>query len=161
MSLTFDDLRAANKARLPQFKNRHGKPAHSKPDGSDWCLAQWCNALTGEVGEAANLIKKVERGDLTLYEARPEIARELADIQTYLDILAFRADINLGEATINKFNEVSLRVGCNILLCDSDHWPTNLDKWQQYAAYCRSCAKSGEHDPHDFEAFVNRTIWER
>ena len=57
--LTFNALRGANRARLPQFKNGKGEPAHSKPDGSDWCLAQWCNAVTGELGEAANLIKKI------------------------------------------------------------------------------------------------------
>jgi hypothetical protein len=34
--LTFNALRGANAARLPQFKNKHGELAHSKPDGSDW-----------------------------------------------------------------------------------------------------------------------------
>lgn len=114
--LHFGALRAANVARLPQFKNRKGEPAHSQPDGSDWCLAQWCNAVCGELGEAANLIKKIERGDMTLDEARGDLADELADIQTYLDILAFRAGINLGQATVKKWNEVSERVGCEIRL---------------------------------------------
>lgn len=116
MELTFKNLRAANEARLPQFKNRRGEPAHSKPDGSDWCLAQWCNAVTGELGEAANLIKKIERGDMTLDEGRSDLAKELADVQTYLDILAFRAGVDLGQATISKFNEVSVRVGCDVRL---------------------------------------------
>jgi NTP pyrophosphatase (non-canonical NTP hydrolase) len=115
-SLTFSDLRAANTARLPVFKNRRGERAHSQPDGSDWCLAQWCNAVLGELGEAANIIKKVERGDLTLDEARPDLRRELADVQTYLDILAFRAGVDLGAATAEKFNEVSVRVGCDVRL---------------------------------------------
>jgi NTP pyrophosphatase (non-canonical NTP hydrolase) len=115
-SLTFNALRGANLARLPQFKNARGEPAHSQPDGSDWCLAQWCNAVTGELGEAANIIKKIERGDLTLDEARPALAREFADIQTYLDILAFRAGVDLGEATIAKWNEVSERVGADVRL---------------------------------------------
>jgi NTP pyrophosphatase (non-canonical NTP hydrolase) len=114
--LTFDELREANVARIPQFKNRLGKPAHPKADGSDWCLAQWSNAVCGELGEAANIIKKIERGDITLEEARPHLARELADVQTYLDILAFRAGVDLGEATIQKWNEVSERVGCNLRL---------------------------------------------
>jgi NTP pyrophosphatase (non-canonical NTP hydrolase) len=115
-SLTFDDLRAANTARLPQFKNRRGGPAHSQADGSDWCLAQWCNAVTGELGEAANIIKKIERGDMTLDEARPQLADELADVQTYLDLLAFRAGVDLGRATIEKWNRVSQRVGCSLRL---------------------------------------------
>ncbi|MBP2290734.1 MazG-like family protein [Azospirillum rugosum] len=120
-SLNFDALRGANVARLPTFKNAKGEPAHSEPDGSDWALSAWANAVTGELGEAANLIKKIERGDLTLDEARPALAKELADVQTYLDILAFRAGVNLGQATIDKFNEVSVRVGSPVRL-DADDW---------------------------------------
>lgn len=98
--LTFDELRAANIRRLPQFKNRKGEPAHSEPDGSDWKLSAWCSAVLGELGELANLIKKIERGD----------------VQTYLDILAFRCGVNLGNATANKFNRVSDRVGSDVKL---------------------------------------------
>ena len=114
--LTFNTLREANTARLPQFKNRKGEPAHSMPDGSDWKLSAWCNAVTGELGEAANLIKKIERGDMTLDEARADLAKEFADVVTYLDILAFRAGVNLGQATIDKFNEVSERVGSDVII---------------------------------------------
>jgi NTP pyrophosphatase (non-canonical NTP hydrolase) len=119
--LTFNSLRGANKARLPQFKNRRGEPAHSEPDGSDWKLSAWCNAVTGELGEAANLIKKIERGDMTLDEARADLAKELADVVTYLDILAFRAGVDLGAATMDKFNEVSERVGSTVRLA-ADDW---------------------------------------
>jgi NTP pyrophosphatase (non-canonical NTP hydrolase) len=114
--LSFSDLRRGNVQRLPLFKNRKGETAHSKPDGSDWCLAQWCNAVTGELGEAANIIKKIERGDMSLNDARADLAKELADVQTYLDILAFRAGIDLGLATAAKFNEVSRRVGCEVFI---------------------------------------------
>lgn len=111
---TFDNLRTANVRRLPLFKNRLGQPAHSRPDGSDWSLAQWCNAVVGEIGEAANIIKKIDRGDMTLDQARPLLAKEFADVVTYLDILAFRAGVDLGEATRQKWNEVSDRVGCGL-----------------------------------------------
>lgn len=134
--LTFDLLREANIARLPLFKNGRGEPAHSQPDGSDWPLSQWSNALEGEVGEvaealedfvifariqkyvgrAANLIKKIERGDTTLAEHRQALANELGDVQTYLDILAFRAGVDLGEATVGKWNEISARVGVPLRL---------------------------------------------
>ena len=109
-------LRAANIARLPRFKNPKGEPAHSKPDGSDWSLSAWSNAVLGELGEAANLIKKIERGDFTLEEKREELGKEFADVLTYLDILAFRAGVDLGSATIDKFNEVSKRVGAAVYL---------------------------------------------
>jgi NTP pyrophosphatase (non-canonical NTP hydrolase) len=119
--LTFAALRGANKARLPQFKNRKGEPAHSQPDGADWALSTWCNAVLGELGEAANLIKKIERGDITLDEAREALGKELADTVTYLDILAFRAGVDLGQATMDKFNEVSVRVSSTVRL-DADDW---------------------------------------
>lgn len=119
--LTFNSLRGANKARLPQFKNRKGEPAHSQPDGSDWALSTWCNAVLGELGEAANLIKKIERGDITLDEARDALGKEFADVVTYLDILAFRAGVDLGRATMDKFNEVSVRVGSTVRLA-ADDW---------------------------------------
>lgn len=114
-ALTFSALREANAKRLPLFRNAKGEVCHV-PDGSDWKLSAWSNALAGEVGESANIIKKIERGDFTLDEAREKLASELADIQTYLDLLAFRAGIDLGDATVKKFNEVSRRVGVNVWL---------------------------------------------
>lgn len=114
--LTFRQLREANRARLPLFKNRKGEPAHSQPDGSDWALSTWCNAVLGELGELANLIKKIERGDMSLDEVHGDVADELADVATYLDILAFRCGVDLGAATASKFNRVSMRVGCDVRL---------------------------------------------
>lgn len=116
VGLTFTELRGANVTRLGQFKNSKGEPAHSQPDGSDWSLGEWMNAILGELGEAANIVKKVQRGDMTLDEARPVLAKEFADVQTYLDITAFRAGVDLGEATREKWNEVSVRVGCALRL---------------------------------------------
>ena len=116
MKLDFATLRAANLARLPLFKNSKGEPAHSEPDGSDWALSAWCNAVCGELGEAANIIKKIERGDLSLDEAREALGMEFADVVIYLDILAFRAGVDLGAATVAKWNEVSERVKCGLLI---------------------------------------------
>jgi len=115
-NLTFAELREANKARLPLFKNAKGQPAHSIPDGSDWSIGEWTNATLGELGEFANIVKKVQRGDLTFEEAKPALAKELADVQTYLDLTAFRCGIDLGRATIEKWNEVSERVGVELRL---------------------------------------------
>lgn len=108
--LTFDLLRKANFLRMPTFKNRKGEPAHSKPDGSDWSPAQWLQAVTGELGEYANLRKKFERGDMDEIEFKTEAAKELADVQIYLDILAGQLKIDLGFAVMEKFNAVSDRI---------------------------------------------------
>ncbi len=113
--LKFSVLRAANLARIPHFKDAQGRRCHLTPVGGlpgyDWSLSQWSNAVLGELGEAANLVKKYERGDFGMTELRPKLAKELADVATYLDILAHRAGIDLGEATRLKWNEVSERVG--------------------------------------------------
>lgn len=117
--LTFNVLREANMKRLPQFKNSKGEPAHSEPDGSDWSPAQWLQAVTGELGEYANIRKKFERGDIDAIEFEEKAAKEIADIVIYLDILAFRLGINLGAAVVAKFNEVSKRVGSEIFMVDN------------------------------------------
>lgn len=114
--LSFFTLRIANKRRLPQFKNALGEPAHSTPDGSDWSLNDWFTAAAGELGELGNVLKKVRRGDLTLDEARLEISKEAADVVTYLDILTNQCGIDLGQATTDKFNEVSRRVGASVFI---------------------------------------------
>lgn len=115
-SLSFDSLRGANLARIPQFKNCHGELAHSRSDGSDWSPAQWLQAVTGELGEYANKRKKFERGDLTEEEFKSEASKELADVVTYLDILAHQLGIDLGKAVIDKFNLVSERVSSDVRL---------------------------------------------
>jgi NTP pyrophosphatase (non-canonical NTP hydrolase) len=74
----------------------------------------------GEVGEVANLIKRVEcygslhkNGQVITTD---EIGDELADIQAYLDLLAQHFGIDLGEATRRKFNAVSKRRGVEVFL---------------------------------------------
>lgn len=119
--LTFNALRGANKARLPQFRNRHGELSHARADGSDWSPAQWLQAIIGELGEYANKRKKFERGDLSAEEFQIEACKELADVVIYLDILAMQLGIDLGQATMDKFNEVSVRVGSTVRLA-ADDW---------------------------------------
>lgn len=80
----------------------------------NWSEAEWMNALVGEVGEAANLIKKkYHRGEEIDKRA---IADELADAMCYLTLLAEKMEIDLEEATIRKFNEVSERIGSSIYI---------------------------------------------
>lgn len=133
--LAFNTLRGANRARMPQFKNKHGGLAHGEhSDGSNWSPAQWLQAVVGELGEYANIRKKYERGDLTHHEYAQLAAKELADVQTYLDILAMRCldtpdgmvhehGVDLGKATTDKFNEVSERVGSTVRIKDDgSYW---------------------------------------
>lgn len=128
--LTFAALRAANCARLPLFKNARGEIVHNA-DGSDWSLSQWSNAVLGELGELANLIKKVERKDFSLDDVytdpktnevmtfREYMGKEAADVACYLDILSFRLGVDLGVAVRKKFNEISERVGVDVHIDES------------------------------------------
>lgn len=153
--LLLSELRRANLARLPEFKDAQGRVCHPPychckscriviiaadfedsvkegrvlchrckgelellPPGYDWSLAHWSNAVCGELGEAANLIKKIERGDFSIDDpgVREELGNELCDVLTYLDILAHRAGINLAEAALRKWNKASERVGSSVRL---------------------------------------------
>ena len=114
--LTFHALRGANLARMPQLRNTLGAPIHKMADGSDVLPSQWLQALVGEIGEYANLRKKFERGDLPEQLFRTLAAKELGDIQDYLDVLAAQIGVDLGQATMDKFNEVSERMGSNVRL---------------------------------------------
>ncbi len=49
-------------------------------------------------------------------EVKLKIANEMADIVTYLDLLAIQFDIDLSEAITSKFNEVSNRVKSSIFM---------------------------------------------
>lgn len=118
--LTFRQLRAANARRLPQFRNARGERSHPKDDGSDWSPADWMVAVVGELGEAANLMKKIRRGDFApgadTAAAAEKLRHEFADFITYADIMAYQFGIDLGEAVREKFNIVSQRVGADVTL---------------------------------------------
>ncbi|KPW58693.1 MazG nucleotide pyrophosphohydrolase domain protein [Pseudomonas caricapapayae] len=132
-NLKFQELRQANVKRLASSKYKLCE--------QNWQPAHWMNALTGEVGECANIIKKVDRGDYSLESALPNIARELADIQCYLDILAFKLGIDLGDATISKFDEVSERIGS----------PIRLGEPVKEPEVCAACNGKREIFYHDIE----------
>lgn len=100
---TLSVLREANRRRL-RFPNPHGEVKHS---GDDWSLSDYFTALMGELGEAANIAKKIRRNDFTLDQVREKLASELADMQIYLDMLADKAGINLADATIKTWNAES------------------------------------------------------
>lgn len=134
---TFDGLRGGNRERLLDFKNHKGEYAHTDKDGSDWLPSQWSNAMCGEAGELANLIKKLDRGDFSLDEQCPDrpggvtwrdrIAEEAADVICYADLVCNRLGIDLGRAVQSKFNAVSERVGSKVYLGSDGDWHLRED----------------------------------
>lgn len=111
MSLTFDSLRAHNFKRQELF------------NCADWTPADWMTATVGELGELANVMKKLRRKSIVkrgvmnrattvdIARLQKQTAEEIGDVQAYLDLLAMSLGVNLGEATRTKFNKVSKRVG--------------------------------------------------
>lgn len=73
---------------------------------TDWSEMEWGCALSGEVGELCNYLKKSRRGDKI---PKKWMAHEVADIITYLSLLCNALDIDMESAIVEKFNIVSKR----------------------------------------------------
>ncbi len=70
--------------------------------------------LGGEVGEALNVVKKLERERLGIAGSRAsvaDLAQELADIIICVDLLAMEYRIDLWPAVVTKFNQSSDKLG--------------------------------------------------
>jgi len=88
-------------------------------DVCSWSLSDWGCALAGEAGEACNFIKKIrrlqgkkdEKSSKERKALKKELAKELADVFCYLDLISTQLKIDLGKEIIDKFNEVSGRKG--------------------------------------------------
>lgn len=109
-NLTFQALREVNVTRCKKWH---------PPESTPWTAADWSNALFGEAGELANIIKKIRRhetgavnaGDPTLTGLKLMAKKEIADVAIYLDLLADYLGVDLGEAIREKFNETSQKFG--------------------------------------------------
>lgn len=72
------------------------------------------NELGGEVGEAQNVIKKIERERMGIRGSRATIAQlaeELADAIICIDLIASSEGIDLEQAVLDKFNATSIKYG--------------------------------------------------
>lgn len=102
-SASFTTLREANIARQQEW------------DGDNQIdLAYRGNELAGEVGEACNVIKKLERERRGIAGSRDTVehlAEELSDIIICTDLVAMQAGIDLDAAVRSKFNATSEKVG--------------------------------------------------
>jgi len=77
------------------------------------------NETAGELGEACNILKKLERVELGLVGSKstPEaLAEELADVMICIDLIAMEFDIDMIEAIRKKFNKTSSECNLNVFL---------------------------------------------
>lgn len=99
--LTFAHLHAVNADRCINGWNHRLE---------DWSLSDWLIAIGGEVGEALNVVKKLNRerdgiigntvSPAVLMEA---LADELADAVIYIDLIASRLDVEVDQRTFDEF----------------------------------------------------------
>lgn len=100
---TYDTLRAANEARQKEWD----KDARIT-------LSYRGNELAGEIGEACNVIKKLDRERLGIKgscDTVEHLAEELADGIICIDLIAMAEGIDLNAAVARKFNMTSEKVG--------------------------------------------------
>ena len=103
MKLSFADLRLANDTRQTEWAG-----------DVEVDLSFRGNELGGEVGEALNVIKKLERERLGIRGSRDtleHLAQELADVVICVDLIAAKVGIDLSDAVRDKFNATSEKVG--------------------------------------------------
>ena len=62
-------------------------------------------SLVGELGETANLVKKIRRGDYSLADKLPDIGEELADMLIYTLKLPYQLGIDLEKAYDDKMKK--------------------------------------------------------
>jgi NTP pyrophosphatase (non-canonical NTP hydrolase) len=109
--MTFEEFSQANRGRCesPQGFNH---PLNG------WSSSDWMTALVGEVGEAANIVKKLNRyrdgvpgNKLTADELRDQLRKELGDVFVYLDLMAQSLGFSIADAAIEVFNAKSRNIG--------------------------------------------------
>lgn len=96
-------LRSANQSRQREWDT-----------SNQITLAYRGNELAGEVGEACNVIKKLERERIGIAGSRDtkeHLAEELADIVICTDLIAMDVGIDLDAAVVAKFNTTSEKIG--------------------------------------------------
>lgn len=83
-----------------------------------WSLSEWMTATLGELGEAANIVKKLNRerdgirGNSATAEAlRLALRREIADTFIYLDLMAQAAGFYLEDAVVETCEAKSKEIG--------------------------------------------------
>jgi NTP pyrophosphatase (non-canonical NTP hydrolase) len=114
MSMTFQRFSALNAARCRDGFN------HKL---ADWSASDWMTATMGELGEAANIVKKLNRvrdginGNKEAEDAlRTKLASEIADTFIYLDLMAQALGIDLESAVTRTFDAKSREIGYQHLI---------------------------------------------
>jgi len=109
--LTFERFSRVNRERCESPEGFNHKL-------DDWSTSDWFVAVLGELGEAANVAKKLNRlrdgipgNKETADELRNKLRKELGDTFVYLDLIAQKLGFNIGDAAAEVFNSKSAEIG--------------------------------------------------
>lgn len=109
--MNMQEFSRENRARC-EATNGFSKPVEH------WSLSDWMLATAGELGEAMNVAKKLNRvrdgipgNERTPEQLRADLADELADTFIYLDLTAQSQGIDLAAAIRSKFDRTSAKIG--------------------------------------------------
>jgi NTP pyrophosphatase (non-canonical NTP hydrolase) len=116
-----------------------------------WSLSDWMTATMGELGEAANIVKKLNRvrdgipgNKVSPEELRSRLASELADTFIYLDLLAQAAGIRLEDAVKKVFNAKSEELGCKITCDELATSQKRIEKLEAENKRLRACLRESD-----------------
>lgn len=111
MPMTFGEFSQANRERSESPKG-FNHPLHG------WSTSDWLTAMVGELGEAANVVKKLNRvrdgvpgNKQTEQELRDQLRKELGDTFLYLDLLCQSLGFSIADAAVEVFNSKSIEIG--------------------------------------------------
>lgn len=111
MPMTFGQFSEANRARCESRKGFGHRLC-------GWSSSDWMTALMGEVGEAANVVKKLNRyrdgipgNKVPERELRDQLRKELGDVFVYLDLMCQSLGFSVADAATEVFNSKSAEIG--------------------------------------------------
>lgn len=124
--LTFHDFAVINRRRCEAKEGFNHKL-------SSWSLSDWMTATVGELGEAANIAKKLNRirdgipgNDKSGPELWVDLLDEFADVFIYLDLMCQAQGLLIGQPGLElegmvrrKFNATSKKINCSIVIPES------------------------------------------
>lgn len=109
--MTFFNFAKANRRRCES-------PKGFNHNLTDWSTSDWFVAVLGELGEAANVAKKLNRirdgipgNKVTEKQLHGKLYRELGDVFVYLDLLCQSLGFSVAEVACTAFEEKSLEIG--------------------------------------------------
>lgn len=111
MPMTFGEFSEANRQRCESPEGFHHRL-------DSWSTSDWFLAMIGELGEAANIAKKLNRvrdgipgNKETPEELHAKLRKELGDAFVYLDLTAQAIGFNIADAAVEVFNAKSVEIG--------------------------------------------------